>query len=48
MNLRCYKDDFGRDAEWHLFVVSHSRGACDGMGGTIEMLANKAALQSPY
>jgi hypothetical protein len=36
------------DAEWHLFVVSHGREACGGIGGTIEMLANKAALQNSY
>jgi len=31
-NLCCHKDDFGVDAEWPYFAVSHGRGACDGIG----------------
>jgi hypothetical protein len=48
LNLCYHKDDFGMDAVWHLFVVSHGRGACVGIGRTIKRLANKVALQNPF
>jgi hypothetical protein len=35
------------DAKWHFFVMSHGKGACDGIGGTIKRLARKADLQNP-
>jgi hypothetical protein len=35
-------------AEWHFFVTSHGKSACDGVCGTLKMLAAKASLQRPY
>jgi hypothetical protein len=35
-------------AEWHFFATSHGKSACDGVGGTLKMLAAKASLQRPY
>jgi hypothetical protein len=32
ITLCCHKDDFGMDAEWPYFAVSHGKGACDGTG----------------
>ena len=32
----CYDHkDFGVDAEWYFSTTSHSKGACDGVGGTV-------------
>jgi hypothetical protein len=45
----CYKKcDFGLNAKWHFFAVSHGKGACDGIGGRIKRLAGMASLQNPY
>ena len=30
------------------FATSHGKGACDGLGGTVERLAARASLQRPY
>jgi hypothetical protein len=35
-------------AEWHFFVTSHGKSACDGVGGTLKRLAAKASLQRRY
>jgi hypothetical protein len=48
MNLCCHKDYFFVDAEWHFFAMSHAKGACDGIGGTIKMPEREASLQNPY
>jgi len=32
-------------AEWHFFPTSYGKGACDGLGGTVKMLAARASLQ---
>jgi hypothetical protein len=47
ISLSYHKDDFGLDAKWPFFAVSHGKGACDGLGGTVERLAGKASLQNP-
>jgi hypothetical protein len=45
----CYNgDDFGMGAEWHFFTTSRSKGACDGIWGTVKRLARKASLKNPY
>ena len=46
-NLLHHKEDFGLDAEWHIFAASHRKNACDGVGGTIKRLATYASLQHP-
>ena len=35
-------------AEWHFFATSHGKGPCDGVGGTVKLLAAHASLQRPY
>jgi len=35
-------------AEWHFFATSHGKGPCDGVGGTVKRLAEKASLQRPF
>jgi hypothetical protein len=46
--ITCHNEDFGVPAEWHFFVTSHGKNACDGVGGTLKRLAAKASLQRPY
>ena len=41
-------DDFGVAAEWHFIDISHGKGPCDGVGGTVKRLAAKANLQRTY
>ena len=42
----CYhKSDFSIAAEWHFFATSHSKGPCDGIGGSTKRLVMKASLQ---
>ena len=41
------KDFHGIEAEWHFIATSHGKGACDGIGGTVKRLADKASLQCP-
>ena len=43
-----HEDDFGLAAEWYLFVTSHGKSTCDGIGGTVKRLVTKASLQRPY
>jgi hypothetical protein len=31
INLCYHKDDFGMDAMWHFFAVSHGKGGCVGI-----------------
>ena len=40
--------DFSVAAEGHFSATSHGKGACDGVGGTVERLAAKASFQCPY
>jgi hypothetical protein len=47
-NITCHNEDFGVPAEWHFFATSHGKTACDGVGGTLKMLAAKASFQRPY
>ena len=44
-NLLYHLDDFALYAEWHFFATSHSKNACDGVGGTVKQKASKASLQ---
>ena len=48
MNLCHHQGDFGIAAEWHFSAISHGKGACDGLGGTLKRLAARASLQRPY
>ena len=41
INLCNNQVDFGIKAEWHL---SHSKGACDGVGETVKCLAARTSL----
>jgi hypothetical protein len=43
-----HNEDFGVPAEWHFVATSHGKSACDGVGGTLKRLAEKASLQQPY
>ena len=36
MNLCRHKEDFTLDATWSFFATSHSKSACDGIGGTVK------------
>jgi hypothetical protein len=45
INLCHHNTDFGINAEWHFFATSHSKGPCDGVGGTIKRLAAHSSLQ---
>jgi hypothetical protein len=47
LNITCHNEEFGVAAEWHFFAASHGKSACDGVGGTLKMLAAKASLQRP-
>ena len=44
-NICCPETDFGIPAEWHFFAMSHGKGPCDGVGGTVKRLAARASLQ---
>ena len=46
-NLCHHVSDFGILAEWHFFVTSHGKSACDGVGGTVKRLAGVLACRSP-
>jgi hypothetical protein len=48
LNITCHNEDFSVPAEWHFFVTSHGKSACNGIGGTLRKLAAKASLQRPY
>ena len=48
VNLCYHKEDFGVQAEWHFYATSHSKGPCDGIGGTVKRLAARASLQRAY
>ena len=28
-----HKKDFGMQAEWHFYAISHGKNGCDGVGG---------------
>ena len=43
-----HKADFGIDAEWYFFVISHGKEPCNWLGGTVKRWAAKASLQRPY
>jgi hypothetical protein len=36
------------DAEWQFFAMSHGKGACDEIRGTITRLARKVSLQNCF
>lgn len=48
INLCHHYSDFAVEAEWHFSATSHGKGACDGLGGTVNRLAARASLQRPY
>jgi hypothetical protein len=41
----CCNEKFGVPAEWHFFVTSHGKSACDGVGGILKRLAPKSSLR---
>ncbi|GBM53495.1 hypothetical protein AVEN_7542-1 [Araneus ventricosus] len=45
INLCHHEEDHGVKAEWHFFVSSHGKGACDG---TIKCMTTKASFQRLY
>jgi hypothetical protein len=45
LNITCHNEDFGVPAEWHCFVTSQGKSACDEVGGTLKRLPAKASLQ---
>jgi len=47
MNLCRHESDFGLQAEWNFFAMSHGKSACSGLGGTVKRLVTKASLQRP-
>ena len=47
-NSCLHKADFRISAEWHFSAISHGKGACDGLGGTVKRLAARASPQRPY
>jgi hypothetical protein len=44
LNITFHNEDFALPAEWHFFVTSHGKSACDGVGGTLK----KASGQSQF
>ena len=45
----CYhKEDFGIPAKWNFFAISHGKGPCDGVGGTVKHEVAKANFKHPY
>lgn len=36
LNLLHHEEDFGIQAEWHLFAIFYGKGPSDGLGGTIK------------
>ena len=48
INICNHEADFGIQAEWHFSATSHGKGASDGVGGTVKLLAARASLQRPY
>jgi hypothetical protein len=48
LNITCRNRDFVVPAEWHFYVTSHGKNACDGFGGTLRTLASKANLQQQH
>ena len=47
LNLCYHKEDFEMTAEWVFFATSHSKTACDGIGGTVKRTTARASLQRP-
>ena len=45
LNVYYHNIDFKVMAEWHLFPTAHGKGACDGIGGSIERAAAKASFR---
>jgi hypothetical protein len=45
INLYHHNTDFGINAEWHFFAISHGKGPCDGVGVTIKRVAAHSSLQ---
>ena len=39
--------DFSTDCIWNIFITSHDKSLCDGIGSTVEMLKARASLQCP-
>ena len=46
LNLCYHHTDFDIATEWLFSAISHGKGACDGVGGTVKRLAARASLQS--
>ena len=46
INLVYHQDDFGIQAEWHLFATSHGKSACDGIGRTVKREAARTSLRA--
>jgi hypothetical protein len=45
INFTLY-EDFGVPAEWHFSTTSHSKSACDILGGTINRLAASVSIKN--
>lgn len=45
-NLAYHVSDCGIPAEWHFHVTAHGKGAHDGLGATLKILARKYSLQT--
>jgi hypothetical protein len=46
--LTLREEGFGVPAEWHFFLTSHDKSACDAMGRTAKRLVANVSLQQPY
>ena len=44
-NICHHEEDHGISAEWHIFVTSHGKSPCDGVGATVKRLVARASLQ---
>ena len=44
-NLCQHSTDFGIDAVWNFFATSHGKSPCDGIGGTVKRVTDRASLQ---
>jgi hypothetical protein len=45
INVYSRETDFGMEAEWHFFAISHGKGPCNGVGSSIKCLAAHESLQ---
>lgn len=48
INLCHHEINFEISAEWNFFATPHGKSACDGVGGSMKGLAEKASLQKQH